>query len=129
MKKFLAEVKIQRIVVLVLALFLVASCAALKPKWNNLTPDEKARIILDGMQEQLNGLWNTANAYVAANPQYQDMWKVNGIPAFDAANKAIRSTVEIAMTEKITPNIVYDKVQPAINSVIGFLVSVGALNP
>jgi hypothetical protein len=129
MKRFLAEVKIQRIVVLILALFLVASCAMLKPKWDNLTSDEKARVILDGMQEQLNGLWNTANAYVAANPQYQDMWKVNGIPAFDAANKAIRSTVEIAMVEKITPNIVYDRVQPAINSVIGFLVSVGALNP
>lgn len=129
MNRFLIKVKAMRILVLVLALFLVASCAALKPKWDNLTPDEKARVILDGMQEQLNGLWKTGNEYVAANPQYKDMWKINGIPAFDAANKSLKTTIEIAMTEKITPNVVYEKVQPAINGVIGFLVSIGALNP
>lgn len=120
--------QIKLLLVMVVFLSLVA-CAGVQEKWNALTPDEKARVVVNDIQAQLNTLFDTGKAYVMANPKYQDKWKKEIIPAFDLANKTLASANILAKAGKITPDQVYGQVQPVLNSVIALLVSIGAVKP
>ena len=120
--------RIKLFLVMVILMSLVA-CTGIQEKWNALTPDEKARIVVNDIQAQLNTLFDTGKAYVVANPQYQEKWRTQVIPAFDLANKTIASATILAKAGKITPDQVYAQVQPVLNSVIALLVSIGAVKP
>jgi len=120
--------KIRFIIPILLILTLVA-CAGVQEKWNTLTPDEKARVVISDIQAQLNTLFDTGKAYIMANPKYQEKWKKEIIPSFDVANKALASAMILAKAEKITPDQVYSQIQPLLNSVIALLVSIGAVKP
>jgi len=120
--------KIKFFVPILLVLMLVA-CAGVQEKWNALTPDEKARVVVSDIQAQLNTLFDTGKAYVMANPKYQDKWKGQIVPAFDLASKSLASATILAKAGKITPDQVYAQVQPVLNSVITLLISIGAVKP
>jgi len=114
-----------------LALFLVfmflAGCAGVAEKWENLTPAEQSRVVLSGMQDQLNNLFDTGKAFIALHPEKAETWKTKIVPAFSAANHAIASAVTLCMTENVTPNDVYKAVQPLITEVINLLAEIGVL--
>jgi hypothetical protein len=111
---------------MILIMFL-ASCATIQDQWNKLTPDEKARIIINDLQTQLSNLWDTGKAYVDANPQYLDTWKQKIVPIFDTANKNLKVAITLSKMNQITPDMVYENIQPSINSIIVMLVQIGAI--
>jgi len=121
--------KISLFLVMAVMMAMVVSCTGVQEKWNALTPDEKARVVVSDIQAQLNTLFDTGKAYVTANPKYQEKWKGQIVPAFDVANKALASSMILAKAGKITPDQVYAQVQPVLNSVITLLVSIGAVKP
>jgi hypothetical protein len=94
-------------------------------QWNALTPDQKARVTLNGIQTQLNQQFDTAKAFVTANPQYKDAWQKEVVPMFDKANKAVKAMIETAMVSSLTPDQVYLKIQPMINELALKLISMG----
>ncbi len=112
-------------IILLLTLFILGGCATVQESWNKLTPDQKARVVINDLQSQLDTLFNTGKTYVTSNPQYQDKWKKQIVPAFDVANKGLRSATELAKTGQITPDQVYAQIQPLINSTINLLISIG----
>jgi hypothetical protein len=120
--------KFKILAVVVLALMLVA-CAGIQEKWTALSPDEKGRVVLNDLQTQLSTLFDTGKAFVIANPKHQETWRGEIVPAFDAANKALKASIELSKTKPITPEQAYAQIQPLINSVITLLVSIGAVKP
>jgi hypothetical protein len=128
--------KVFSILLLVASLFLfpmIQSCATMgttgqpsfQEQWNSLTPDQKARVTLNGIQTQLNQQFDTAKAYVTANPQYKDAWQKEVVPIFDKANKAVKAMIDTAMISSLTADQVYLKIQPMINELALKLISMG----
>jgi hypothetical protein len=117
----------KRLAVVLVALVLLAGCASVQTSWNNLSTDEKARIVVGDLQTQLSNAFDTGKAYVTANPSKQAEWKAKVIPAFDVANKALASAATLAKEGKTTPDAVYAQVQPLLNAVIAALKSMSAL--
>lgn len=116
-----------RVLSLFLVLFFLVSCAGVTEKWETLTPAEQSRVILDGMQSQLDNLFDTGKAYVSVHPDQADQWKTKIVPAFSAANKSIAAAIKLCQTENITPSQVYETVQPLITEVVNLLVKIGVI--
>ena len=112
---------------LVMVLMMVVGCVS--TQWNNLTTDQKARIIGGGMQTQLSNLFDTGKAYVTANPQSQEVWKTKAIPAFDVANKTLLEGLKSAKSGTISPEDIIGKVQPLIDSLRSLLTAMGIKLP
>lgn len=121
--------KFKFLAVLAMVFLMAAACAGIQEKWTALSPDEKGRIVLNDLQTQLGTLFDTGKAFVIANPKHQETWKGQIVPAFDAANKALRASIELSKTNLVTPEQAYAQIQPLINSVITLLVSIGAVKP
>jgi len=116
-----------RLVIPLLLVLVLLSCAGLQEKWNALTPDQKARIVINDIQGQLDNSFTQGKAYVAANPKYSEKWKKEIVPAFDVANKALASAIQIGKTKPITPDFVYMQVTVQVNQVLNLLIQIGAL--
>jgi hypothetical protein len=112
-----------------LTMVLIGGCATLKDQWSNLTPGEKARIVLGDMQDQLTTAFDTAKDYVDSHPEYRDTWRNQVIPAFDTANKAIAAAVVLAKEDKITVSDVVMKMQPLMDSILNLLNAMGVTLP
>ncbi len=114
-----------------LAVFLIlvfaVGCAGVAEKWETLTPGEQSRVVLDGMQAQLDNLFDTGKAYVVLHPEYSDTWKTKIAPAFSAANKSIAAAIKLCQTENMTPSQVYETVQPLITVVVDLLKAIGVV--
>jgi hypothetical protein len=114
------------LLVLVLAIGLgLSSCATIQESWDNLTPDEKARVIVNDLQQQLNQAFDTSKAYVALHPEYQAKWQGEIVPAFDVANEAMENVILLAQGGDITPDEVYEQIQPLLNKILALLASIG----
>lgn len=116
------EVNMQRfrqnkIVMMFLVLVFIIGCANLQQKWNNLTDDEQGRVILNGLQDQLDIWFDAGKAFVKDNPTYQTEWQTKVIPSFDVANKAVGQ----ALLSKTTPDTIYMKIAPQVSKVIEML--------
>jgi len=107
--------------------FLLVGCGTLQEQWNKRTPDERARIITNGIQDQLNDSFDVSKAYVTANPKYQEKWIKEIAPAFKIANETTADVLLLAKSGQITPDQVYAKLSPLINKVTNYLVSIGAV--
>lgn len=92
-----------------------------------ISGNKEARRILNDLQNHLNNLFDTGKEYVTVNPQYQEMWKTQILPAIELANKTIGNTIKLYRQEELTPNKVHSIVQPYINGVIFLLMQIGAL--
>lgn len=114
-------------VIMFLALIVLAACAGIQAKWDALTPDEQARIILNGLQSQVDNALAESTAYVAKKPELQTKWKTQVIPAFDVANKAIASAITLGKTKPLTPAIVYAQAQAQVSNLLNLLIQMGAI--
>ncbi len=105
---------------IILACFLMG-CAGVQQKWEALTPDLKARVVINDLQGQLDNLFTQGKAYVTKNPSVYAEWKVKVVPAFSVANKALADVILIGRTKTLTPDMVYAKAQGQINNVVALL--------
>lgn len=125
MRKF----KVALLAMVILAI--VAGCgttmSTLQEQWNKRTPDEQARIIVNGLQEQLDGAFDTGKAFVTANPKYQGKWLKEIVPAFKLANETLADVMNLAKAGQISPDQVYARAIPFINKVANYLVEIGAV--
>jgi hypothetical protein len=108
-----------------MVLALVVACAGLQEKWNKLTPNEQARVIVGGFQKTMSSLFDTGKAYVAANPSKQVIWKTKAVPAFDAANQAIFLGIQMCIEGKGIPSKMYDSIGPAMKAIDDILLLMG----
>lgn len=118
------------IAVSMFSVLLLVGCAGfanLQEKWNALTPDAKARIIISDFQGQLNNLFTQGKAYIAANPSKEGEWKSKVVPAFDKANKSLGLVISIGKTSTLTPGQVYANVQDNVTKLIYLLTSLGVI--
>jgi len=116
--------------VLVLALVVgLTGCASLQENWDALTPDQKARVIVNDLQKQTEHAFDTSKAYVAAHPQYQATWQNEIVPAFNVANQALKNVETLAQGGDVTPDQVYEQIQPLLNKIVALLDSIGAPKP
>jgi hypothetical protein len=121
------RIRLPALIIICMALVACQYIGTVQSKWSALTPDEKARIILSDMQGQLSNLFDQGKLYVTANPNYQDVWKGKIVPAFDVANKSLASAIALGKTKGLTPDYIYQSVQPNIINVINLLVQIGAI--
>ena len=110
-----------QIILVALMVLLIGGCAA----WDALTPDEKARTVVDGLQDQVGDMWKASKQYLALHPEYQEKWKAEIVPAFDLANKALKEVTVLASMELITPEEVRSRIMPLIMDVIRYLGEIG----
>ena len=98
-----------------------------------LTPDQKARLVVDGLQGQLEADWKSCMAYVNAstNPAVKATWKITIVPLFDKANKTLGTMIGVAglvagtASGNMTPEQVQAKMQPILIDLIKQLVAIG----
>ena len=115
-------------VVMVLVLLVaVAGCKTVAEKWESLTPDEKARVVIDDFQTQLDNLFHAGKTYVDAHPEAVTVWKQRIVPAFSTANKTLAHLISLAQLEELTPDAVYDEMGPWITEITALLVQLGAI--
>ena len=117
----------RKVLVGLLGLMLLVSCAGLQAKWAALTPDEKARIVISDLQGQLDNGFTQGKAYVIANPKYQDVWKSKIVPAFSVANQSLASVITLGKTKPLTPEFVYAQAQVQVTNVLNLLIQLGAI--
>jgi len=113
----------------VLLILSLVACAGIQAKWNVLTPDEKARIVISDLQGQLTNAFDQGRAFIATKPELLPRWKSEIVPAFDVANKALASVIVIGKTKPITPELVYSQVQAQVTNVLNLLIQLGAIKP
>lgn len=112
-------------VTLIVMLCLALACTTMQQQWDKLTPDEKARVVIADMQNQLNTLFDTGKQYVTLHPEAKEVWKEKAVPAFDLANKALEAAIKISSTQGITPDELYQVVAPLIDKVLQILTDMG----
>ncbi len=122
-----------KLLFLVPVIFALAGCSLFTPPpadqfWNNLNPDQKARIIIDGLQTKLGILFDNGKTYIVVHPQYQQDWQKKIVPAFDLANKAIKDQITLGKAGALNPDNVYLSLQPLVNQVVLYLVQIGAVS-
>lgn len=122
--------KVSMAAVVLMTMFLLASCSmfqqqTIQESWNKLTPDEQARVVVGGLQKNLNQKFDEGKAIVVANPQHQALWKGQIVPAFDKANKTLKSVSDLAQAGKITPEGVYAKFKPDLDALILLALQLG----
>lgn len=91
----------------------------------NLTPDETARVAIASIQRQLDTTFDSAKLYVELKPQYQEKWKKEIIPAFDAANKTLKIVIDMNQIQAMTAEEVRDYVKEQMNLVLILLNEIG----
>lgn len=112
---------------ILLAFVLLAGCGAtIQEQWSKLTPDERGRIVLSGVQDQLKIMWDSGQAYVKANPQYSEEWTKKIVPAFSTANQSVTLYVGMVSGGTMTAEAVMLKVEPLIKALSEMLKGIGA---
>jgi len=117
----------KKLLILLPIILALVACAGVQEKWNKLTPDEKARIIIGDFQGQLDNLFDQGKAYVVAHPDKQELWKTKAIPAFSVANQSLASVITLGKTKPLTPDQVYAVVQANVNAVVTLLTQMGVI--
>jgi len=108
-------------VLLVACLLLLAACAGVQEKWDKLTPDEQARVVINNLQGQLENAFVSAKTQIGTKPE----WKTKAVPAFDLANKTLARVIEAGKTTPLTPAFVYAQVQGLVNDVLNLCTQLG----
>ncbi len=98
-----------------------------------LTPDQKARLAIDGMQSQLERDFDSCKMYVdkSTDPAVKTVWKAQVVPAFDKANRSLGSMIAAGglisgtVSGNMTPDQVYAQMAPLLQNVVAQLVAIG----
>ena len=92
-----------------------------------LTADQKARIVVGTVQDQLGKVFDAGLLYVKMYPAKQPEWKAKIVPAFDVANKSIATYM--AAKDAKDPVDALSKatamIQPVMDLLIVFGVNIG----
>lgn len=115
----------KKLIAIPLILFLVACCGTVKESWDNMSNNEKAVIIVSGLQTQLDGLFTIGKDYVNSHPDKQEIWKTKIIPAFDTANKTLLSCATLIGKENLSAEEIAETMIPLIKSIAELLKSMG----
>jgi len=118
----------KRVLIPLLLIVFLSGCAffqTVQEKWDKMTPDEQARVVLSGLQKQLGTKFDEAKAIVDANPAYKPIWKGKVLPAFDKANLTLAKIQGMAMKWPITPEQVYAEFKPDLDKLILYLLELG----
>jgi hypothetical protein len=73
-------------VLLIIVLMSCVSCATLKAKWDQATPQEKSQIIISQTQMTLKSALDGGGKFVDANPTYRPLWKEKVLPTAKLIN-------------------------------------------
>ena len=114
----------RQISLLLILLFLFA-CTTVQTDYNKLTLDEKVRFKIGVAQSQLETLFDSGKSYVNIHPEYQVTWKTKVIPAFDTANKTLRTIILMEQQGTITPETIDSQMNPLIDSITNLLLGIG----
>jgi hypothetical protein len=106
---------------------MLSSCASLQNQWNSKTPDEKARIIIGGMQADLKSKLEIGRSYVEKNPQYIELWNTKILPTFKLANETLNMLIQLGKNQPLTEMKIYESMSPYLNQIVNYLVQIGAL--
>lgn len=123
------KLKVSAALVMLCCILSMAGCPTLQSQWNNLTPDEQGRIVIGGMQAQLDTLFDTGKSFVVQNPQYQDKWQSEIVPSFNVANNAIRTYATLMAQGKTDVATVIKEVTPLMDAVKKLLQGIGVRLP
>jgi len=118
----------KRVLIPLLLIVFLSGCAffqTVQEKWDKMTPDEQARVVLAGLQKQLGTKFDEAKILVDANPSYKPVWKSKVVPAFDKANKTLAKIQGLAMQGSITPDQVYLEFKADLDKLILYLLELG----
>jgi len=118
-------VVVKSIIVFFMIAGLLTGCASIQKQWNTLTPQEQNRLVLNGIQKELNNLFADAQAYIHTNPKYEKEWVDKILPAFNLANKALKFTIVQCMTQPASLTDLLNQLQPLINDVKILLKGIG----
>jgi len=88
MRRF-SIIRTQVFVFSIILCFLLAGCATLQQSWNKATEDERARLVLFGLQKSLKTTLQVGIDYVAIHPEKKADWQKKIIPMFSATNKIL----------------------------------------
>ena len=110
-------------------LFLTGCVGTLQEEYHKLTPDERARLVLDQIQTDLECTFDDAKAFVHSLNNMDKLltWRDKILPAFNVANKELKR-VQTLMKEDPslwTPDKVRLEVQGFINDVLNLLTEIG----
>jgi hypothetical protein len=94
-------------------------------QWNKMTPDEQSRVVISGLQKQLNTKFDETKLFVTGKPELQDTWKRNLVPAFDTCNKSLLKMKGLAEKGQMTPDQVYITFKPELDKLILYLLQIG----
>jgi hypothetical protein len=122
--------KARLLIIPILLACMLISCAALQnvqDKWNLLTPEQKAQIVISDLQGQLDNAFTQSKVMVMAKPELVDKWKTQIVPAFDVANKALASVIAVGKTKPLTPEFVYAQAQALVTNALNFAIQIGAI--
>jgi len=97
----------------------------IQASWNKLTPNERARIVVGGFQDQLKTLFDLGKSYVSSHPEKQTEWKTKVVPAFDTANKSARGYITMVGAGTATPDTVFKEMTPLVVSIANLLTAMG----
>jgi len=104
-------------VLMILVIISLVGCAGFGEKYKALTPDEKARVNINGLQDQLGAWFDAGKIFVDANPKYKEEWKTKVIPSVDLANQAIGAYI----ATKSNDSAAYKQILPLVSKVIATL--------
>jgi hypothetical protein len=116
------------IVILAFLFIFMSGCAyfqTTQEQWNKMTPDEQSRVVIAGLQKQLNTKFDEAKLFTAGKPELQDTWKKNLVPAFDTCNKSLAKIKGLAEKGQMTPDQVYITFKPELDKLILYLLQIG----
>lgn len=113
------------LIILLTTCLSLSACAGLQQSWDKLTPDQQARIIINGLQSNLTAKFEQAKVYVDLNPQYKPVWKGKIVPAFDEANQTLRGMTLLLSGAKLKPEEVYIKIKPKLDQILLYLIEIG----
>jgi hypothetical protein len=121
--------KASLILIIIAALFLV-SCTpstVIAPvrTWDQLTPDQQARVVTYQFQSQVQNLFSIGKAYVAVRPETVPQWKTAIVPAFDVANTALKTFID--SKGSLSVDVVRAQLQPMINKILLLLAGLGVV--
>lgn len=107
--------------VMIQVMVILAACASIQDQWNTKTPDEQGRIVINGLQKQLDNALDLCIAYVKVHPELKERWQKEGVPAFDVANEAFKT----AIIFKYAPAKIYGEVQPLLTKALALARGMG----
>ncbi len=76
-------------ILIAVVLLACMSCVTLQQRWGTATEDERARLVLFGLQKSLKTSLQVGIDYVALHPEKKADWQKKIIPMFDATNKIL----------------------------------------